>query len=713
MIRLNDITSRVLEYHPKANIELIEKAYVYSASAHQGQIRLSGEPYLSHPLEVAYILARLKMDVVCIAAGFLHDTIEDTDANAEDIKRLFGQETVNIVEGVTKIGQIHFASREQRQAENIRKMILAMASDIRVILVKLADRLHNMRTLGFQSEEKQRLIAQETLDIYAPLAGRMGIFWLKSGLEDLCFYYLEPELYEKVKTEVVQRRSETEKFIRDITEQISNKMQESNIKAIVKGRNKHLYSIYKKMVAQGISAGQIYDVHAFRIIVPSVKECYEVLGIIHSMWKQIPMRFKDYISVPKENMYQSLHTTLLSPLGQRMEVQIRSWEMDRIAEDGIAAHWKYKESGVASKTDEKQFLWLRQLLEWQRSLKDPSEFMESVRMDLFTDQVYVFTPKGEIKALPKGATPIDFAYSIHSEVGEKCTGAKVNGKIVPLRYELENGAIIEILTSTRQHPSEGWLDFVQTPRARTKIRQWLRRQDREDSVNLGKEMLERNIRQDRLHVGNLVKNDDILAISKELSLNSIEDLFAQVGLGKISLKQIVGRLKERLGVKTAKRPGLVGKAVDRVRWRRADKGIKVKGISNMLIHFSKCCHPVPGEPVTGFITRGRGVTIHHPDCKHILNSDPERIIAVSWEPTRTETYPVRLKVITLDRKGVLANLSSVITRKDVKISQVSLKTTIDNKGIGVFTIAVEDNKQLQDIIRTIKKIKDVLVIERL
>ncbi len=713
MIRLNDITSRVCEYHPNANVELIEKAYVYSAQAHQGQIRLSGEPYLSHPLEVANILARMKMDVVCIAAGLLHDTIEDTDATKEEITRLFGEETANIVEGVTKIGKIEFASHEYRQAENIRKMILAMASDIRVIMVKLADRLHNMRTLGFQPEEKQKRIAQETLDIYAPIAGRMGIFWLRSNLEDLCFYYLDPESYKKVDAEVAQRRSERVEFIRNVIDILSQKLKEAGIEATIKGRHKHLYSIYKKMITQNLSPGQVYDVLAFRVIVQNVKECYAALGIIHSIWKQVPLRFKDYISVPKENMYQSLHTTVIGPVGQRMEIQIRTWEMDRIAEEGIAAHWKYKEGGTASKVEAEQFSWLRQLLEWQRHLKDPTEFMESVRLDLFPNNVYIFTPTGEVKSLPKGATPIDFAYSIHSEVGKRCIAAKVNGKIVPLRYELKNGETVEIITSPKQHPSADWLNYVRTPRAKNRIRQWLRTQEREEAIKLGKELLAKSLKQDHLNLETIIKKDTLLSVAKEFSINSTEDLLAQIGLGTISLRHVVGQIKTHLGIKKKKRPGLVEKAVDRIKWRKKDRGIKIKGVSNVLIHFPKCCHPVPGDPVVGYITRGRGVTIHHPDCPHVLGTDPDRLIEVSWDPAETETYPARLKVVSSDSKGVLADISSRIAQKDINIIKASVKTTIDNKGIGIFTISVRDKKQIQDAIDSIRKLKNIITAERI
>ncbi len=712
MIRLNDITSKILSYHPKANIGLVEKAYVYSAKVHQGQIRLSGEPYLSHPLEAAYILAQLEMDVVCIVAGLLHDVLEDTGAALDEIRELFGDETANIVDGVTKIGKMQFASSKRRQAESVRKMILAMASDIRVILVKLADRLHNMRTLGFHPPEKQRLIARETLDIYAPLAGRMGIHWIKSSLEDLCLYHLEPEIYEKIKTEAAHRRDENEKFISEVTELLSKKLAELGIQATVKGRPKHFFSIYKKMLDQDLAVNQVYDILGFRVIVNSIKECYEVLGHIHSMWKPVPGRFKDYISVPKANMYQSLHTTVITPWGQRMEVQIRTWVMDRVAEAGIAAHWKYKD-GTVTKTDEKQFEWLQQLLEWQKSLNDPVEFLETVRMDLFPNEVYVFTPRGEVKEFPKGSTPVDFAYAIHSEVGEKCMGAMVNGKMVPLRYQLKTGDVVEIITSPKQQPRKNWLEFVKTSKARTKIRQWINSQVREESISLGKDILERALPKLNLTVPNILKSEQLAAVAKELSLHSVEDLVAQIGLGKISAKQVIGRLKPRLGIRDEKASSIVGKMVDRMKRRKDERGIKVKGIGDMLVRFANCCNPIPGEKVIGFITRGRGITIHNQKCRHVQDSDPERIVKVSWEPSSGDIYLARLKVVSVERKGVLADISSIITQKNANIVQADIITTVDQKGIANFTIEVENYRQLYEIMVAIKKVKSVLNVERI
>jgi len=713
MIRLNDITSLVQNYHPKADIELIEKAYVFSAKVHQGQIRLSGEPYLSHPLEAAYILAQLKMDVVCIAAGLLHDAVEDSDASLEEIRGLFGEETATIVDGVTKISKMQFVSKEQRQAENVRKMILAMSTDIRVILVKLADRLHNMRTLGFQPEAKQIRIATETLDIYAPLAGRMGINWIKSSLEDLCLFYLEPEIYAKIKDETAQRRGEMEKFMTEVKGILSAKLEESNIKAVIKARQKHFYSIYRKMLDQDLNVNQVYDILAFRVIVNSIKECYEILGHIHSIWKPVPGRFKDYISVPKANMYQSLHTTVIGPLGQRMEIQIRTWEMNRVAESGIAAHWKYKEGSIATQADHKQFTWLQQLLDWQKNLKDPQEFLESVKMDLFPDDVYVFTPRGEVKSFPKGATIIDFAYSIHSEIGEKCVGARVNGKMVPLRYQLKNGNIVEITTSAKQHPNKDWLKFVKTSRAKTKIRQWIRTEEREEGINFGRTILEKALQQEGLGQINVLKSEQIAAVAKELSFHSVEDLIAQIGFGKTSPRQVVGRIKPRLDIKADRSQGLVSKMVNRFRKPRPEHGIKVNGVSDMLIHFAKCCSPLPGERVVGFITRGRGITIHLESCAHIQNADPDRLVPISWDPTTKESYSASLRVTSVERKGILADISTIISQKDANIIHAEVKTTVDNKGISFFTLEVESYKQLQDIVSAIKKVKNVLIVERL
>ncbi|MFP3911106.1 MAG: RelA/SpoT family protein [Desulfobacteraceae bacterium] len=712
MIRLNDITAEVLSYHPKADIQIIEKAYVYSAKVHRGQIRLSGEPYLSHPLEAAHILAKLKMDVICIAAGLLHDTIEDTVADLGEIREVFGEEVATIVDGVTKISKMHLVNRKERQAENVRKMILAMSSDIRVILVKLADRLHNMRTLGFQPEEKQRQIASETLDIYAPLAGRMGINWIKSDLEDLCLYYLEPEIYARIKNETARRRNEIQELMAEVRAELTRKLEEVNIQATVKSRQKHFYSIYKKMVAQDLNVDQVYDILAFRVIVNTVRECYEVLGHIHSLWKPVQRRFKDYVSMPKANMYQSLHSTVIGPLGERMEVQIRTWDMDRVAESGIAAHWKYKEGGGARKTDQKQFAWLKQLLDWQRDLKDPVEFLDTVKMDLFPDEVYVFTPTGEIKAFPKGATVVDFAYSIHSEIGEKCMGAKVNGKMVPLKYQLRNGNIVEIITSPKQHPSKDWLEFVKTSRAKTKIRHWIKQEERDQGLSLGKTILEKALQKERITLSNIFRSDQIKAIAEDLSFQSTEELVAQIGFGKVSARQVVGRLKPKLGIQEDRSRSLMSKMVGRLK-RPKGQGVRVHGMSDMLIHFANCCRPLPGEKVVGFITRGRGITIHQHKCRHIQNAEPDRLVDVSWEPMESDVYPAKLRVTSVERKGVLADISAIISQRDANIIHAEIKTTVDHKGIALFTIEVDGYAQLQNIMGAIKKVKNVMRVERI
>jgi len=713
MIRLDDITSKIHSYHPTADTNLIEKAYVYSAKVHKGQVRLSGEPYLSHPLEVAGILANMKMDEVTIASGLLHDTAEDTLAELEDIEYLFGKEVATIVDGVTKISKIHFLSKEEQQAENIRKMILAMATDIRVLLVKLADRLHNMQTLGFQPPEKQEVIARETLDIYAPLAGRMGIYWLKSNLEDLSLFYLEPKIYEDIRLGIAQRREGQAKFIKEVKEILAKRLHEAGIKATIKGRNKHFFSIYKKMMEQDLNIDQVYDILAFRIIVNAVKECYEVLGLIHSMWKPVAGRFKDYISLPRANMYQSLHTTVIAPLGERMEIQIRTWDMDRIAEEGIAAHWRYKEGYESGKKMYGEYPWMKQLVEWQKSLTDPREFLETVRLDLFSGEVYVFTPKGDVKELPMGATPVDFAYSIHSEVGNRCIGAKVNERIVPLSYQLKNGDIVQIITSKNHKPSKDWLNFVKTSTARTRIRQWIKQEEREESIAIGRDILDKGLRKFNLALSRQLKGEEMLDVAHKFSLKSVDDLLANIGYGKLSPKQVLNRLVPPLDLKEDRPEGLVQKIVHRIKRKKGENGIKVKGMSDMLIRFGKCCHPLPGEPVIGFITRGRGVTIHARGCRHIRDVDQDRLVEVEWERSKDINYLARLRVTNISKKGMLANISAVLAQSEANIVDADIQTTVDKKGISTFTIEISDYSQLRDIVSKIKKIKEVLKVERI
>lgn len=712
MIRLNNVLEKVLRYFPEADLSLIEKAYVFSAKVHQGQVRLSGEPYLIHPLEVAAILADMKMDMPTVASGLLHDAVEDTYANLEEIQGTFGPEVAALVDGVTKISKITLATREEQQAENFRKMILAMARDIRIVLIKLADRLHNMRTLEYLPPESQVKIAQETLDIYAPLANRLGINRIKTELEDLSFRYLHPEVYRDLARKVAKQKEEREKYIEEVSANISEKLSSYGLVGKVSGRPKHFYGIYQKMKAQNLEFEQVYDIIAFRIILDTVKDCYESLGIIHSLWKPVPGRFKDYIAMPKANGYQSLHTTVIGPYGERVEIQIRTEEMNRTAEEGIAAHWQYKEGRGFAEKDSKQFAWVRQLLEWQQDLRDPREFLETVKIDLFPDEVYVFTPKGDVKQLPVGSTPVDFAYSIHTQIGHQCVGAKVNGKIVPLRYPLKNGDIVQIIPSPNHQPSKDWLKFVKTSRARTKIRQWIKAEARERSVALGKEICEREFKKYHLDFGKLIKSEEMKKIASDLSFQSIDDLMAEVGYGNASSNQIIGKL-----IPPEK---LAGERKEESRLKRLAKkirgepdGIQIRGIQDMMVRFAKCCNPLPGDEISGYITRGRGVTVHTADCANILGSDPQRLIQVSWNLKEKAVHAVRARVTCNDKKGLLAEISTALASSEVNIIRADVITTEDRKAICNFELEVNDLKHLQNAFRALTKLKNVIKVERL
>ncbi len=734
MIRLSDILQRVAAYHPDPDLDIIKKAYVYSAKVHQGQIRKSGEPYLIHPLEVAGILAQLKLDEASIVTGLLHDTIEDTLATPEELRELFGAEVSQLVDGVTKLSKFQASatmSQEEKQAENFRKMIIAMAQDIRVILVKLADRTHNMRTLGHMAEEKQARIAQETLDIYAPLANRLGISWIKTELEDLSFRYLKPQEYADLTEKVNRRRKEREKYIDDVVSLIEGKLKERNLQGRVSGRFKHLYSIYKKMKSQGIEFDQVPDVIAFRLLMPTVPSCYEALGLIHQLWKPVPGRFKDFIAIPKPNMYQSLHTTVIGPMSERVEVQIRTEEMHKIAEEGIAAHWAYKEGrSVISKDDEK-FAWLRQLMEWQQDLKDPKEFLETVKVDLFTDEVFVFTPKGDVRSLPRGATPVDFAFAIHSDIGSKCVGAKVNGKIVPLRYKLKNGDQVEVLTSPQAHPSKDWLTFVKTSRAQQRIRAFIKQQQREKSLQLGRELADKELRRFSFNLNKMLKGGELKQIASELGYRVEEDLLVAIGYGKIAPHQLVERLlppeklaeskeqpKEANGQNGAN--GLFANVGNRMTevakklvGRTGKSGVVIGGVDDVLVRFGRCCNPVPGDPIAGFITRGRGVTVHTVSCEKALATDPERRVEVSWDVRGDFKRPVTLRVLTADRPGLLADISNTFSKKGVNISQANCRATGDDRAVNTFEVTISDLKQLTDLMRTIERLNGVYSVERI
>ncbi|WP_432820908.1 RelA/SpoT family protein [Trichloromonas sp.] len=715
MIRLDDILEKILSYNAGADLDAVRKAYVFSAKVHQGQMRLSGEPYLTHPMEVAYILAQLKMDVPTIVTGLLHDTIEDTLTTSEELRTIFGDEVVELADGVTKLSKMTFRTREERQAESFRKMLLAMARDIRVILIKLADRLHNMRTLGFQPDARQQKIAQETLDIYAPLANRMGISWIKGELEDLAFRYLEPEAYADLQAKVSEKEKARGGYIEEVQAIIFEKLQENGIKGSVSGRSKHLFSIHKKMERQGGDLDQIYDLIAFRILVDSIRECYGVLGIIHSVWKPIPGRFKDYIAMPKANMYQSLHTTVIGPHGDRMEVQIRTEEMHQIAEEGIAAHWKYKEGkGVtATGRDDNRFRWLRQLLEWQQEVKDSKEFMDSVKVDLFPEEVYVFTPNGDVKELPKGSTPIDFAYSIHTDVGSRCVGAKVNGKLVPLKTTLKNGDMVEVSTSPNQTPSKDWLAFVRTSKARNKIRSWVQQELREKSVELGRGLLEKELRKYDCSLKRVLASGELTAAGEELGFHSIDDMVAAIGYGKVPLGQVISRVVPQEKLK-AERPkvGKIGKVIDKIR-KKPSSAIKIHGVEDIMVRFAKCCSPLPGDPVIGFITRGRGVTVHAIVCPHVRELDPERRVEVEWDRKKKATRPAKIRVHCVNQKGMLAGITGAITNCEANITSAQVQSTPDDRGVNIFEVDVQDLEHLNLVINAIMKIKGVYKVERM
>ncbi len=715
MLRFNDILERLTSYNPNADTDLLKKAYVFSAKVHSGQARLSGEPYLNHPLEVAGILTQLKLDVASVATGLLHDTVEDTLTNLKEIQENFGEEVAQLVDGLTKISLISLRSSEEHQAENFRKMILAMVKDIRVILIKLADRLHNMRTLKYHTPEKQAEIAQETLDIYAPLAHRLGIDWIKSELEGLAFQYLYPEIYEEIRRKIAKKEKERARYSDEVKRILMKKLYENRIEGEVTGRLKQIYSIYLKMKEQNIDFDQVYDITAFRFIVNSIKECYDVLGIIHSLWKPIPGKFKDYIGLPKENMYQSLHTAVIGPYGERIEIQIRTHEMHKIAEEGIAAHWKYKEGKVVEEADDKRFTWLRQLLEWQRDLKDNREFIESVKVDLFPNEVYIFTPKGAVKQFPIGSTPIDFAYSIHSDVGNHCVGAKVNGKIVPLRYELRSGDTVEILTSPNQKPSKDWLKFVKTSRAKTKIRQCFTAEEREKSIILGKEILEKELRKYDLQQAKLIKLGELAKVASEFSFQGVDDLIAAVGYGKITANQIIGKILPQEKLEQQKeelKEGRFKHLVQKIT-RTPKDALLIKGIDNVMVRYAGCCNPVPGDKVVGFITRGRGVTIHTADCQNAMDDDPHRKVEVEWDSTKEYSYPVRIRIYSEDKKGLLGEISNSLSSNKANIKNAKVDTTEDKKAISTFEVEIRDLNHLNKVIRALEKIKGVQGVERM
>lgn len=713
MLRFNEIAEEVESYHPSADLGLLQKAYVFSAKVHQGQVRRSGEPYLIHPLEVAGILAKMRLDVATVATGLLHDTIEDTLTTLDEIKTHFGEEIAGLVDGVTKISQINFQTREEQQAENFRKMILAMSKDIKVILIKLADRLHNMRTLHYLDAGKQREIAQETLEIYAPIANRLGIDWIKTELEELAFQYLEPEAYRELARKVAKGKKERERYVEKVKGIITERLSEFGIKGEVRGRIKQLYSIYRKMRRQGVEFHEVYDITAFRVIVGTIKECYECLGIIHALWPPVPGKFKDYIALPKGNGYQSLHTTVIGPYGERIEIQIRTQEMHQLAEYGIAAHWRYKEGGKIAEADIDRFTWLRQLLEWQRDVVDNREFLKTIKVDLFPAEVYVFTPKGEVKELPAGATPVDFAYSIHTDVGHQCVRAKVNGRLVPLNYQLHSGDTVEIVTSAKHRPSRDWLKFVKTSRAKTKILQWIKAEQRERSIAIGRELCEREFKRFELKFSTFWRSGEIERVAYAFSLSTGEDLLAAIGYGKITPQQVIGRIApERLrGEGKRGEEGRLGKAIKKVA-SRAKGLVTIEGIDDVLMTFAGCCNPLPGDEIVGFITRGRGVTIHTADCINALAADSRRRLEARWAINGDSTFPARIKVYSADKKGMLAAISSSISSNGVNITAATIKTTPDGNAESTFDIEIGNLHHLNKVMGALQRITGVQRVER-
>jgi GTP pyrophosphokinase len=714
MVRINEIIDAVKDYHPSADVTQIMKAYVYSAKVHAGQLRSSGEPYLSHPLAVASLLTGMHLDVASICAGLLHDAVEDTQATLADIEKLLGKETATLVDGVTKITELTSATSAARQAESLRKMILAMAGDIRVLIIKLGDRLHNMRTLGYLPEAKQRRIAADTRDIYAPMAHRLGIRRWQAELEDLALYYLDQAAYRRIAEGVALRQADREAFQRQVMAKIGEGLEEAGIQGRVEGRSKHLASIYQKMQRRHVDIDELYDIVAFRIIVGDLRDCYEALGMVHNVWKPIPGRFRDYIGMPKPNGYQSLHTAVVGPMGQRMEVQIRTEDMHRVAEVGIAAHWRYKEEGGGDASEENRFAWLRRLLDWQREMDDPSEFLQSLRMDLYPEEIFVFTPHGDVKELPRGATPVDFAYAIHTEVGHRCVGAKVNGRMVPLRTELSTGDQVEIITQTNHTPSKDWLKFVVSSRARSKIRAYIRESERSRAVSLGRDLLDRELRKRNSTLHAVLKDNKLEPVLADFSLKDPDHLLAAVAYGKISPRHVVNRVLPREAEEKSeeKRPGFFERALGRRR-RRPQEGVRVKGVEDVMVRFAKCCNPLPGDPISGYITRGRGVTVHESRCPHLDRVDPARRVDLEWDVPEGQLRPARIQVVNSDRSGALADMAAVLKKRDINILEADVKTTEEQQGIATFTIEVKDAGQLTQVLRDLKKIKGVSSVKKL
>lgn len=719
------LLQKIKENCTNVDLDIVNKAFNLAYEAHKEQKRESGEPYIIHPIDVAVILAELGMDTSTIVAGLLHDVIEDTDYTYDDIKNIFSEEVANLVSGVTKITKMEYKSKEEQQADNFRKMLLAMASDIRVIIIKLADRLHNMRTLKYMPKEKQKRISKETLDIYAPLAHRLGISKVKWELEDLCFRYLHEEEYYDLVHQISEKRVERETYIAQIIKDLYSKLEEAEIDSDIDGRPKHFYSIYRKMVTKNKSIEQIFDLTAIRILVNSVKDCYEVLGIVHTIYKPIPGRFKDYIAMPKPNMYQSLHTTVIGPQGKTFEIQIRTFEMHKTAEYGIAAHWKYKEgdtSDTKGKSFENKLVWLRDMLEWQKETSDAEEFMEGFKINLFTDEIFLFTPKGVVIDLPNGATPIDFAYRIHTDIGNKCIGAKVNGKIVPLDYKLKTGQIVEILTSnSSKGPNMDWLSIAKSNQAKSKIKAWFKKAKKEENTNKGKEVFEKELKKQSVHYVDIAKGESYDKFIKRYNINCMDDLYALVGLGAIVASSFIAKLKEENLSKDEKDKNL-NKAIEENISKNEKKkkytsyGVTVKGENNLMVRFAKCCNPVPGDDILGYITKGRGVSIHRKDCgnlNNLIKEDPQKVVDVSWGTSNGVAYMAEIQVKTEDKSGILSDVMNILMDSKLPLNALNAKSAKGNLAYINIKIKIDTVEQLKELMKKIKRVPGVLDVYRM
>ncbi|MFK5925780.1 MAG: bifunctional (p)ppGpp synthetase/guanosine-3',5'-bis(diphosphate) 3'-pyrophosphohydrolase [Desulfuromusa sp.] len=716
MITIEDIIEQLQGYYSQADQDLLIRACEFCRRAHHGQKMVDGRDYLQHSLEIASILVRLKVDETTLVVGILHDSLQTGLVPRGEMLAEFGEEIVTLIETGNKISSIPYRQSNQQQVESFRKMFVAMARDLRVILVYLAVRLSDMCNIGYRKEQEQLACSRETLEIYAPLANRLGISWLKGELEDLSLKVLEPQKFAALAQRISAHKEERGEYVEKVREQICELLKKNGLHGEVTGRFKHFYSVYRKMERTGVGLDEIYDLTAFRILVDSVRECYEVLGLIHATWKPIPGRFKDYIAMPKTNMYQSLHTTVIGPYVDRMEVQIRTREMHRIAEEGVAAHWKYKESGAVAVTgrDDQRFNWLRQVLEWQRDVSTEWNPSDTSFIDLFPEEVYVFTPNGDVKELPHGSCPIDFAYAVHTDVGMHCVGARINGKLCPLKTQLKNGDIVDVLTSAHQTPSKDWLSFVKTSKARNKIRHWVKSEQREKSIEIGRELLEKELRKHQYSLKRAMSLKSFSQAVSTLGFKTSDDIFAAIGYGKLSSGQVVSHaLPKEEQKKQPEKTGPLGKVLGKFGRRKPQSAILIGGIDNVMVRFANCCNPLPGEPVTGFITRGRGLAIHAKNCPQVLASDPERRIDVEWDMQRKTTRPVKIQVICSDQKGMLVGISGAIADADANIFSASVHARGDKKGTNLFEIDVENLEHLNRVIREIKKVKGVLRVERI